>query len=429
MYRISIIIGKSLLALLRLAGRRGSALPGLVVERINKSFLKKTIGTLPGGVIIVTGTNGKTTTTKILAKLLEGQGMRVLTNETGSNFVRGIIATVIEKIRLSGKLDYDIAVIEQDEAYAALFVNYVRPRGLVALNVMRDQMDRFGEIDATARLIAKTAESVSEFLVLNANDPRIAVISKSKADAKTVWFGHHEELVRHFVSDDQHHHGDAIEFYEAAEPDVELRTFEGSEVNVKVGSQTLAFRPKLEGGHNALNLTAALAAFTAVCSDYSKDALIHDLENISPAFGRGEQIILKNGCRIHLQLVKNPSGFTHSLRILQNKRFDLIGIAINDDYADGRDVSWLWDVEFHDVAEHGSPVICAGIRGNDMALRILYENGEVEEVITEDRIFIDKLVSQGQSDEDYIIFCTYTSMLSLRKLLKKHSTVMNEEGL
>ena len=138
-----------------MTGRSGSALPGLVVEKIVPSYLAKALAQLPQGVIVVSGTNGKTTTTSLLVALLRAQGLRVLTNETGSNFVRGVISATVAKSTWNGVLPYDIAVFEQDEAHAVHFVRKVRPRGVVLLNVTRDQMDRFGEIDTTARLLAQ----------------------------------------------------------------------------------------------------------------------------------------------------------------------------------------------------------------------------------------------------------------------------------
>lgn len=429
MLKLSIFAGKALLALLRLSGRRGSALPGLVIEKFDKTFLNKTLGKLPRGVVLVTGTNGKTTTTKILTSLLEAQGLRVLTNETGSNFVRGIIATTLEKIKLSGKLEYDIAVIEQDEAYAVHFVAYVKPVGLVALNVMRDQMDRFGEIDTTAKLIAKTADSVTDWLVLNANDPRVASLSSGRSNLEINWFGHDRKLISHFVSDDQHYSGEKTKFTQAEEPTSCLVAASKDGLRIKLKDKIYNFQPKLEGAHNALNITAALAALDLIVPNYKPDKLQLALENIMPAFGRGEQIELKNGGILHLQLVKNPSGFTHSLRLLDDRQFNQIAIAINDDYADGRDVSWLWDVDFDSVLRHGAPTICGGVRGYDMALRLKYENAKLDGVLTDNAAFLEAVLKSVEAKGHVIVFCTYTAMLQLRKLLKKQSLQMNEEGL
>ena len=152
MHSLTIIIGKVVQKIARLKGGSGSALPGLIAEKIDKSFLSSSLAKLPGGVILVSGTNGKTTTTKIISDLLEAQGQKVLSNNSGSNFTRGVVSLVVNKSTIGGKLPYDIAVLEQDEAHAVLFTKQVKPRGVVLLNVMRDQMDRFGEIEKSACL-------------------------------------------------------------------------------------------------------------------------------------------------------------------------------------------------------------------------------------------------------------------------------------
>ncbi len=425
---ISVVIGKSLLKLLRITGRRGSALPGLVVEKIQPGFLSKTLGQLPRGVVIVTGTNGKTTTTKIISEMLQSQGVRVLTNPTGSNFVRGIIAAVIENISLSGKLPYDVAVFEQDEAHAVKFTNLVKPHGVVALNVMRDQMDRFGEIDTTAKLIGKVIAKTSDWVVLNANDSRISVFKDQVTAKKIVWFGHDKELGSHFLSDDQHYSQNQPKFFSATDKiDVCLQDFADGQTSLIIDGQSHDFVSQLEGAHNALNITAAIAAVETLLPKVSYPELAHGLAGIEPAFGRGEQIVLKDGSRLRLQLVKNPSGFTHSLRALKGQDFGAIGIAINDNYPDGRDVSWLWDVDFS-LINH-KPVICGGVRAYDMAVRLKYDRIDSQYTVTNLKDFLEKIISLSGKQKPAVIFCTYTAMLALRKMLKSRSQKMNQEGL
>ncbi len=127
----------------------GSAFPGLVMEKLHPEFVAEELAKLPYGVVVVSGTNGKTTTTKMTVQLLESQGLKVFTNRTGSNFVRGVAAALLGAMSLTGKLDADIAVLELDEAHAVHFVKAVKPDYALLLNVLRDQLDRFGEIDTT----------------------------------------------------------------------------------------------------------------------------------------------------------------------------------------------------------------------------------------------------------------------------------------
>ncbi len=164
-----IIMGKAVRYAARLRGG-GSALPGLFVEKISPDFIPSTLKQLPHGVVVISGTNGKTTTTKMVVALLESQGLKVFTNRTGSNFVRGVAAALLGDIDMKGKLDADIAVLELDEAHAVKFVELIPPRYSLLLNVMRDQLDRFGEIDATARMLEKIADATTETVVINRHD-------------------------------------------------------------------------------------------------------------------------------------------------------------------------------------------------------------------------------------------------------------------
>ena len=148
------ILGKTVRHVAKLRGG-GSALPGLVVEKIDPNFIKDTLASLPLGVVVISGTNGKTTTTKMVVELLEGQGLKVFTNKTGSNFTRGVAAALLGEVDIKGRLHADVAVLELDEAHAVHFVNKIPPNYSLILNVMRDQLDRFGEIDHTASLLRK----------------------------------------------------------------------------------------------------------------------------------------------------------------------------------------------------------------------------------------------------------------------------------
>ena len=187
----------------RVTKHGGSALPGKVVEKIDPGFLTRTLGQLPLGVVLVSGTNGKTTTTRMVASMLSDLGLKVFTNPTGSNFVRGVVSALLTEVTLGGKLDADIAVLELDEAYAVHFVKQVKPRYALLLNVMRDQLDRFGEIDTTAKLLSHVAAATTGTVVLNREDPRIAALAaKAPAGTTVRYFGLADDLRHYFPSDD-----------------------------------------------------------------------------------------------------------------------------------------------------------------------------------------------------------------------------------
>src|SRR3954454_16987580 len=198
---LAVWLGKLTLLALRLIGRRGNALPGLVVEKVFPRYLPRAMATLTEGVVVVSGTNGKTTATKMLATILS-ERYRVLTNDTGSNFVRGTITATIEHATWGGRLPFDVAVFELDEAWAVRFVDVVRPRRALLLNVMRDQLDRFGEIDTTAALLGKVASATTDHVVLNRDDDRIAALAKTTA-AQVSYYGVAPDLRPAFPTDEE----------------------------------------------------------------------------------------------------------------------------------------------------------------------------------------------------------------------------------
>jgi len=412
MQLLSITLGKTIFSLLRLLGRTGSALPGLIVEKLNRGFLPHMLRQLPHGVIIISGTNGKTTTTKITVALLESQGLRVLTNRTGSNFVRGIISAVIDKAKWNSDLPYDIAVFEQDEAHAVRLAEIIKPKGVVVLNIMRDQMDRFGEIDTTRKMLQELTAAATDWVVLNANDERVGKL-RPGAKAVTYWYGHTKELQRDFLTDDQLYHAEPTSFYLAHEPEVLLESYNTTQVSLKIGQNTRTYDYALQGGHNALNLAAALTVLRATLPEYDEKTITQVLAELQPAFGRGEVITLPSGGSLTLQLVKNPGGFTQALRMLKLKKYKVVGVAINDNYPDGRDVSWLWDVDFTALG-NTERVLCGGSRAADMANRLKYDEVQVEATESNLDSYAKQLDTALAEGEGGILFCTYTAMLRLR---------------
>ncbi|MDU3533229.1 MAG: Mur ligase family protein, partial [Alloscardovia omnicolens] len=203
--RLTPALGKMVRAAARVRGG-GTALPGKVVEAIDADFMARTLAQLPYGVVLVSGTNGKTTTTRIVASMLERLGLRVFTNPTGSNFTRGVVSALLDQVDLSGRLHADVAVLELDEAYAVHFVKKVKPRYSLLLNVLRDQLDRFGEIDTTAKMLAAVAEATTGTVVLNREDPRVAALAeKVQSNARADYFGLSDNLMSFFPSDDAMH--------------------------------------------------------------------------------------------------------------------------------------------------------------------------------------------------------------------------------
>ncbi|MFE4195173.1 MurT ligase domain-containing protein [Paenarthrobacter sp. NPDC056912] len=428
MLSFSVPLGKLVRTLSRLRGG-GSAFPGLVVEKIDPGFMQRTLASLPHGVAVVSGTNGKTTTTKMVVELLESQGLKVFTNRTGSNFTRGVAASLLGEVDWRGRLDADVAILELDEAHAVHFVNKVPPRFSLLLNVLRDQLDRFGEIDKTARLLEHIALKTTDTVVLNREDPRVARIASVVNGPAVRYFGLDESLRSTFPNDDDmrtgtasgNQPGTAGEDASAPTADVVLRRVGAQDADFEFDGETVTTAMKLRGVYNIFNAAAALSLARAVLGAGPVDTpkLVKALGDVAPAFGRGESLTV-DGQPLELVLVKNPSGFRLGLKSFPAGGYATM-IAINDNYADGRDMSWLWDVEFESLREDGVEVL-TGVRAYDMALRLQYDDvrfGAVEPDITAAlRAFID-----GARGKPKRIFCTYTSMLAIRRELGKITIV------
>ena len=409
MEKLSILLGKTVQKVTRLRGNGGSALPGLVVERTNPNFIKHTLAKLPMGVVVVSGTNGKTTTTKIVSELLAKQGLKVFTNKTGSNFVRGVISEILADIKLSGKFDYDIAVLELDEAHAVKFCEVCDVDYSLILNVQRDQLDRFGEIDHTAELLQKLAAHTRKAAILNREDPRVSKIQT----AHPFYFGLSNELIKEFPSDDNLLESGKVSASKLPAR-VTLEKLKGQKASYQINHKNYSCELTLKGIYNAYNAAGALALCSIIMDDVDPAEFVEDLAEIASAFGRGESFKINN-CEVEVLLVKNPSAFQLSITSFADNKHDYM-IAINDNIADGRDVSWLWNVDFSQL-KHVEVV--SGIRATDMALRLKYDECDVDTVEEDLAKALD--VFTKVSNKPKRIFVTYTAMLELRKLISGKS--------
>jgi UDP-N-acetylmuramyl tripeptide synthase len=402
----------------------GSALPGLFVETIDPHFIARTLSSLPDGIVLVSGTNGKTTTTKMVVELLESQGKKVFTNRTGSNFTRGVAAALLGDVDASGTLDADIAVLELDEAHAVHFVRAIKPRYALLLNVMRDQLDRFGEIDMTANLLHTIAEHTTDTVILNRDDPRLGSPKfRNGITAVIHTYGVSPSLSSQFPSDDHMRETDVPgvkHFSSDGDKDTSLEHLDGQKAQIRYDNVVHDISLQLKGIYNVQNAVGAIAIVRTICgSSLNEPEMLASLAKVQPAFGRGETLIV-DGKPCEIVLVKNPSGFRLSLSSFKPEGYATM-IAINDDYADGRDMSWLWDVEFESLKPLGVQMV-SGVRAYDMALRLQYDEIELSHVETKLSDALTLFLSHN-SDKPKRIYCTYTAMLALRRLLAKQTAV------
>jgi lipid II isoglutaminyl synthase (glutamine-hydrolysing) len=411
---LAIWLGKLTLLALRATGRRGTALPGLVVEKVFPGFLTRRLSGLQQGVVVVSGTNGKTTTTKMVATIL-GRRFRVLTNDTGGNFVRGTITAVLQHSDWLGRTPADVAVFELDEAHAVRFCQVHRPERLLLLNVLRDQLDRFGEIDTTANILAKVAAQTTGHVVLNRDDPRLVRLANGLT-AQVSYFGVAPSLRELFPTDEELYGGTLT--ISAVPAVAELEALDlgvTTELTMRIDSVGEHISLRAEGAHNAQN--AAGAAALALTFGLEPELIAEGLRSVEPAFGRGQSFDI-DGRRVVLQLVKNPAGFRQSLRTVAGLSPAATVIAINDDYADGRDMSWLWDVEFGSVLQGKSGwLVTSGTRATDMAVRLRYDELEVGQVEPDLAAAVRAATFHVNHGETVVVFSTYTAMWALHQIL------------
>jgi UDP-N-acetylmuramyl tripeptide synthase len=429
----------------------GTTLPGLVAEKIDNNFIAELSAALPDGVIVVTGTNGKTTTAKMLTEILTCGGKRVLTNESGSNLTRGVASTLVQASRGVGlHIDADVAVFEIDEATMATAVPRLRPSLVVVTNLFRDQLDRYGELDKTAAIIGDSLRGVAGVTaLLNADDPLVASLAKD-VSGSAAYFGIEDPGVGTATSTAAMDSKDCVIC--GHEYTYDARYFghlglwhcpscgatrpppshHASDVVLSPHCSSFAYRGKasfpialgLPGLYNVYNALAATAAAEEV--GISSDSIASALGAFSAAFGRMERVTVE-GTPAMLLLVKNPTGANQSLAaIFSDERPKTIVFALNDNFADGTDVSWIWDVEFEAFDLPNSRFVVSGIRADDAAVRLKYAGLSRDrlEVVGEPVQACRRAAELTPKAEEIFVLPTYTAMMEIRGAFAPHGDAL-----
>lgn len=434
----------------KLNGGDGSALPGLVAKRLDRQILKKlTKNNFPQGIVVVTGTNGKTTTAKLIADILHQADVSYIYNRTGSNLERGIIAELIKHANVRGKISARMAIFEVDEANIPIVLAQIQARLVVVTNLFRDQLDRYGELGTTADMIARGLKTQTDAVVLlNADDPLVANLGHA-GDNKYHFFGIADydgpRLAHDHTADSSHSpHSTARLIYSKRyfshlgiyrsqnndfirpEPDFELTKLSSkvSEqvLSVMYGKQKHTFSTKLLGLYNIYNVLAAVSVANLLNID--EKITTNALQMSQSAFGRNETIAYK-GHQINLVLIKNPTGFNQAiLTYLQDKKSSVL-LIVNDNFADGRDVSWLWDSAIEDIKSQ--KIVASGLRGADMGLRLKYADKSYQ--YEADSVKALELLCHNNSPKEQLyILATYTAMLAMRKILLQQTPAGRKIG-
>ena len=460
----------------RLLGRGGgTALPGLIAPVVYPGVLRALTSQLPEGSIMVTGTNGKTTTSRMLGSILEAAGKQPLHNRSGSNLERGLVSTMIAAATRGGGLPRELraGLFEVDEAALPNVLPTIRPRVALFNNLFRDQLDRYGEIDTILRKWQTALPKLGKHsrVVLNADDPAVASLADTEGlQAHLFTFGIADSR---YALEALPHAADSISCPRCnsrldyslillghlghwrcpscglarVRPDVaatrvRLNGTQDSELSLVTPAGPMQVTLKVPGLYNVYNGLAAVA--TALAFGISPRHIQEGLANFTAAFGRIERIPVpgSEGKELLMALVKNPVGFNEVLRML----FPLEGmegeegpspdprhllIIINDLTADGRDVSWLWDVDFELLVTSPNPpgrIHVSGIRGSDMALRLKYAGVDPEAMQIEPLLeaALDAALRDLSSGETLYVLPTYTAMLAFRKLLHTRGWVAGQ---
>jgi len=446
---LAILIAKITMFFTRTFGKGGNALPGLIALKIDKDILTKLCKNLRIGTIVITGTNGKTTTTKMLSDILKSTGYDVICNNSGSNLSRGLVSKMIERSNITGKTTKgDIGLFEIDEATLPETVPMVNPKIIAVTNLFRDQLDRYGEIDKTASIIGHGLSLAPDAtVVLSADDPLVS--SLSSFNKKAVYFGLEDSTLNDSSEMDNDNKdcifcGKQLRYsvryfshmgkyeclncgYKRPSPQTSIIGIELHQEKTIIklhtaSKENIDITLQIPGLYNAYN--ALTAASVANLLNATSEQIKYSLENTTAAFGRMEKIKI-NDKYIYLLLVKNPTGFNETLKSIVSESKIHTLFALNDNFADGTDVSWIWDTEIELLRNKTKSVTISGLRAEDMALRMKYAEIDGSQVIIEKNLLkalqlsLDKLLPE----ETLYVLPTYTAMMDIRnELVKKGIT-------
>lgn len=441
---ISILSAKFTLFLTKTILKGGTTFPGRVALKIDKNILSK----ISKGykVILVTGTNGKTTTTSMIYNIIKESGHPVITNNTGANLFPGIVTTFVDSFKFGSKVKDNYAVIEVDEANLKYITEYITPEVITVTNLFRDQLDRYGEVYTTLNKILEGIYNVPETtLVLNGDESLLGKLDlknpvhfygfdKAVNDNKTIEINADAKFCKfcktpyeyNFVT--YNHLGD---FYcpNCGYKRSDLMYAVTDIIDINADKSTVKFND-LEVSINqsgTYNIYNGLCAYSIAKElGISDSAIKKSLENQSSSFGRQETINIE-GKDVKIFLVKNPAGYNQSLdTICLNKEKFAAAFLLNDNYADGQDVSWIWDVDFEKLTETNiDEVYISGLRAYDMAVRLKTAGLNPNKFVIEEQYeALTEAIKNGRCDKLYIL-ATYTAMINYRKYLHSKGYIKN----
>ncbi len=394
----------------------GSAAPGLYALKIDPQLVKKLSSKIPTNIVI-SGTNGKTTTSRMLAHFAQTNNFKVIRNSTGSNLERGIASALINKTNpFSLKLkNADLGIWELDEAAFNNVVLSIKPNIMVFLNVFRDQLDRYGEVNTVVKKWEETLKKVNfNSLILANGDDLNTLRLKGSFRGEFETFGMPNMMIK---GEAQATKNKSLNF--KAE-DVKVSSLDNVTFNLNFRGMRQQVLLPLPGSYHIYDFLAAFAAGYHLNLD--PEQMIDSLDGFVPAFGRVEKLIIK-GKNVYLFLIKNPVGATQVFGTIaaEIKPEDTVLLALNDNFADGKDVSWIWDANFEElkIKDFGLRILCSGQRAEDLAIRLKYAGLNTKQIEIQkslEKAFDKSLeITKGR----VFITPTYTAMLGLQSILAK----------
>ncbi len=447
----AVLAGKLTQFALKISGSGATAAPGLIALKIDPDLVKKLSVKIPRGSIIISGTNGKTTTARLTFDMLS-KHYSIVHNRQGSNLMRGIASSLISKITPTANTIEDLAIWEVDEAILPEAIISTNPKIIVLLNLFRDQLDRYGEVETTRLKWQKAISALPKdvTLILNADDPGIASLSKT-TKAKIVTFGIKDNKITQSTQSGVQDikncpicHGKLnynsytlghLGEYTCAKcgfknPKVQIsasniilnKDFSTSLNLTILNHKQLAINYNLPGLYNAYNVlaSAAISAFYKL----TPPMFTQSIANFTPVFGRFQKIMVGKKT-IYIFLIKNPTGANEVVKVLSSQGNLNLLVILNDNFADGTDVSWIWDTNWETLSQKTKQLTISGTRSWDMATRLKYANFKVSKYNVNEQIdsSIKSAMKLLNTNDTLVILPTYTALISLQKYFAKTGTV------
>lgn len=431
---LAVWLGKVLTIAGKIVGKKSSSSPGHYALKICPDLVRLLNKSVSKGIIVTCGTNGKTTTNNLMASALEAKGYKVICNKLGANMLSGIATTILQDMNVFGRLSADYACLEIDEAYTPIVFDYIKPDVMVITNLFRDQLDRYGEIDITSDIIKRAIAKAPDLkLVLNGDDPLCVQFGQIGGEA--YYYGISEQALPQLDDTKEgrfcpvcggeqkyhyYHYSQLGDFYcpncgfKRPEIDFEVKNVSlDTPMKFTVNGQAMEINYK--GFYNIYNLIAVYGAMNVIGEDTNDFAAL--LIDYKPQIGRMQEYMFNKP--VILSLSKNPAGFNQAIATVNtDKRKKDVIIAINDKANDGRDVSWLWDVDFDKISnENLNMLITTGIRVYDISLRFKYADIKVD-YLTHDMAEAVRKCLETDSEVVYVLV-NYTALYPTEAVLKK----------